>query len=198
MAGSPQTLSLSGTGTDFALAVAPGSSTTATVIAGQTATYKLSLAPTGFSGMVTLACTGAPAKATCAVSPASASLDGITTRDSIVRVTTVAGTMAGPGGELEPPAAHELGGRRWQVWMLVAILVTSMMRNAVARERKFRTGSRLALGVALFVVLMGLACGGGRVVPPSRPGTPAGTYTLTVTARAGSVSRSTALTLKVT
>ena len=188
---SAQTLSLTGTGTDFALAVAPGSATTATVIAGQTATYRLSLAPTGFSGTVARACTGAPAKATCAVSPASASPDGITTRDIIVSVTTVAGTMAGPGGELEPPAAHELGGLRWQVWMLVAMLVTSMMRNTVGRERKFRTGRRQALGVALFVVLMGLACGGGSVVPPGRRGTPAGTYTLT--ARAGSVSRSTAL-----
>src|SRR6202040_3481972 len=39
--GSPQTVSLSGMGTDFSIATPTGGSTTASVTAGQTATYNL-------------------------------------------------------------------------------------------------------------------------------------------------------------
>jgi hypothetical protein len=65
-AGSPQTVALTGSGGDFSIP-APNS-TTATVSAGQTATYNLSvLAAAGFSGAVNLNCTGAPATVTCSV-----------------------------------------------------------------------------------------------------------------------------------
>ena len=53
--GSPQSVSLSGTGLGFTLAAASGSTTTANVKAGQTATYNLSLAPTpGFNSAINL------------------------------------------------------------------------------------------------------------------------------------------------
>ena len=196
-AGSPHKLSLSGMGTDFALVVAAGASASVTVTAGQTATYRLSLAPTGFSGTVTLACAGAPAKATCTISPASAGLDGTTTRKITVSVTTVAGGLGEPQARHDAPTASEPAGLTLTLWALVALWVT-VMRQVVAGRKRLPIAPRwLTLGVALFVVLMGLACGGGSVVPPSRPGTPAGTYTLTVTAAGGAGSRSATLTLKV-
>ena len=46
-ASSPQTLNLSGTGQDFTLGMASSASSTATVTAGQTATYSLTLSPLG-------------------------------------------------------------------------------------------------------------------------------------------------------
>ena len=79
-AGSPQTVTLTGTGTDFSIAAASGANcraggnctTSATITAGQTATYDLQVSPvSGFNGNVGLACSGAPAPATCAVSSAS-------------------------------------------------------------------------------------------------------------------------------
>jgi len=59
--GSPHNVSLAGTAVDFAINPAAGSSTSATVTAGQTANYSLSVAgTTGFAGTVTLTCSGAP------------------------------------------------------------------------------------------------------------------------------------------
>lgn len=68
-------IALSGTGTTPTLTIAPasGATTTATVTAGQTATYSLSIAATpGAAGTATLTCSGAPTNATCTVSPSSA------------------------------------------------------------------------------------------------------------------------------
>jgi len=71
-ANSPQSVALSGTGQDFGVSA---STTSATVAAGQTASYTLSLASEGgFSGAVSLTCTGAPATATCSLTPSSVTL----------------------------------------------------------------------------------------------------------------------------
>jgi len=57
--GSPHVVTLTGTATDFALASVPGSSTAATVMAGNTANYSLQVSPlNGFMGTVGLVCTG--------------------------------------------------------------------------------------------------------------------------------------------
>ncbi len=59
----------------FGFDPAQNSSLSATVSAGQTATYNLVLsAENGFTGTVALSCSGAPAGTTCSVSPASAAL----------------------------------------------------------------------------------------------------------------------------
>jgi hypothetical protein len=48
------------------------------------------------------------------------------------------------------------------------------------------------------VVLLGMAgCSGGSTSSANAPGTPAGTYTATVTAKSGSLSHTTALTVIV-
>src|SRR5216684_7563083 len=78
--GSPQSLALTGTGTDFSLAAATGSncpaggncSASATISAGQTAAYDLQITPnSGFNGTVALTCQGAPGPSICTISPAS-------------------------------------------------------------------------------------------------------------------------------
>ena len=64
----PQVLAISGTGTGpgFVIGVAPGSSASQTVAAGQAASYSLVFTPvSGFNGTITLACSGAPTGATC-------------------------------------------------------------------------------------------------------------------------------------
>src|SRR5207245_1491643 len=66
--GSPQSVSLTGAGTDFSIGAATGSSSSATVAAGQAASYTLNVnAQNGFTGNVAVSCTGAPAQATCTV-----------------------------------------------------------------------------------------------------------------------------------
>ena len=69
---SPQSVTLTGTGADFTFAAPSGSSTSATVSQGQTASYTLSVVGVaGFTQNVTFTCAGAPSEATCTVSPAS-------------------------------------------------------------------------------------------------------------------------------
>jgi sugar lactone lactonase YvrE len=70
--------------TDFSLTVTPASQT---ISPGRTAVYSAALtALNGFSGTVTLGCTGLPAKSTCSVSPASLALSG--SRSSSISVAT--------------------------------------------------------------------------------------------------------------
>lgn len=94
--GSPQMVSLAGSGPDFS--IAPGATSTVTVMPGQTATYMISVAPGGgFAQTVALACAGAPAKSTCTVSPSSVVLSGAA-QTATVSVTTTA-SAALPGGK---------------------------------------------------------------------------------------------------
>jgi len=84
--GSPQTVALTGTGQDFTVSA---STTSVTVTAGQTASYTLSLASEGgFSGAVSLTCTGALTTPTCSLTPSSVTLAESGTTAVTVRVAT--------------------------------------------------------------------------------------------------------------
>ena len=191
--GSPHEGNLSGTGVDFTMEVSSGSSTSATVAAGQTANYELVLNPTGFSGTVAMSCSGAPPRATCSVSPSSLALDGSTPAEVTVSVTTTARSLAPPGHPVGP-----LGGKRspmtpWLLW-LASLLMIAGCRLAARRRAVW------GLTAVVLAVMVWAACGGGGGAPapsPVQTGTPAGTYTLTVTATAGNLTHSTSLTLRV-
>ena len=93
--GSPHSVALSGTGTDFSLSLASGGSTSASITAGRTVTYNLQLTPvSGFFGTVTLACSGVPNLATCTVSPNSITPGNATPFS--VSVSTTAASLAPP------------------------------------------------------------------------------------------------------
>jgi hypothetical protein len=177
--GSPQTLTLTGTGQDFSMA-ASGSST-ATVSPGQTANYKVSVAPGGgFNQTVTFNCSGAPSQSTCALSPSSVVLSGSSPASINVTLTT-AGTSAVlmyPDGL--PPASNRLA-----LWLaLSGFSGLVLLGRSGDRFRKWHRG--LLYGLA-FVCLFSLAitwsaCGGGSGSNTmGGAGTPAGTYNLTVT-----------------
>jgi len=96
-ADSPHTVSLTGTGTDFALSVSP--SATQTVKAGKAAIYTLSLFPeSGFTGVAALGCSVAPAGPTCTLTPTSVQLDGTGTSTASATVSTKAGKKGTPKG----------------------------------------------------------------------------------------------------
>jgi uncharacterized repeat protein (TIGR03803 family) len=76
--GSPQPVAVSGLGADFAIGLASGSPQSVTISPGATASYSLTATPQGgFNQTITLACAGAPALASCSVSPAVVKIDGI-------------------------------------------------------------------------------------------------------------------------
>jgi hypothetical protein len=181
-ADSPQTVELFGTGMDFAVSSTGPSQT---VSPGQVANYSLTLAPqNGFSQKVNLTCTGAPSEAICTLTPNTVTLNGTASGTVAVAVSTTASSLAPPQGRLLPTGMTGLGRVFWLyglVW-LVSVLVL-----AAARRRR----AALLLGAGLLTVMMWCACGGGgtqTVPPPHNPGTPAGTYTVDVTATDASTS----------
>src|SRR5439155_3771001 len=176
--GSPHDVALSGMGEDFSLAAASGSSISATVSSGQSATYIVSITPVdGFNQAVVLMCSGAPSEATCSISPSSVTLSGSNATNSTVTVTTTAPSRVAPRGHTDPPLSG-LGGPvpLLSLWLLA---LTLSLLGVAERQR-----ARLILTGIAALVVMWAACGGGGA--PGRggggnPGTPQGTYTLALT-----------------
>ncbi len=205
VAGSTQSVALSGTGQDFTFASPSGSPTSGTVAPGATATYTLSVVGLGgFSGSVAFSCTGAPSEATCSVSPNPVTA-GSTATNVTVTVTTTAASLSAPRSRPLPPAPP-LSPRVRGLWILTLLLAA--MAWAVGRRNQRgvnRWQSTMLLLAAGFLLTFALAgCGGGGSVisgPTRNPGTSAGTYNLTVTGTAGSgsstLSHSMTLTLTV-
>jgi hypothetical protein len=175
----------------FKIAPSSDSSNSATVSAGQSHDYKLTLAPEGFTGHVNFTCTGAPAEATCTPDPTSVDLDGSTPAEVTVTVTTTAPSAAAP--LLHPPAGKVP--RPLLLFFVVLILMGISLAVAPARRRP----AWLLAGTMLLMLTWASCGGGGSKPPPPSPqgGTPKGTYTLTVTATSGSFSQSMDLTLTV-
>jgi hypothetical protein len=195
--GSPQTITLTGGVTpDFAMAAAAGGSTTQTVTAGQTANYSLVLTPAGgFTGTVTLSCSGQPQNGSCAVAPGSVTVSGIAATPFTVGVTTAARSASTPG---TVGAGMGAGGRGpgTLAWML-AFAVGSLWLTR-GRRRLISVLGPLAT-LAMVALLLMVGCGGGSTStpPPVHTGTPAGTYTIVVTATSGSTTHTQNLTLTV-
>jgi hypothetical protein len=204
---SPQAAAFSGTGQDFTFTASSGSSTSANVARGQTATYTLSVGGQGgLSGAVAFTCTGAPSEATCTVSPNPATA-GSSVTNVIVTVTTTAPTLSTPRSRPLPPIPPLSPGQRG-MWMLALIL--SGMGWVIRRRnqpgvRQWQSAMLLlASGLLLTLALAGCGGGGGGGGGGGThdPGTPVGTYLLTVTGTtvsgSSTLSHNVTLTLNVT
>ena len=177
----PFTISLAGSGEDFQLAVVGAAS--AVITSGQTATYQLSIAPVGASsGVVTLACSGAPANAVCTANPTSVTPSGGASSSVTLSVAT-----AQSGVSTAALLPRWLGGtalalllvpRRHRRRLLVVLLAAALL------------GSPLACGVHASGVN---GSGGGTQAGQ----TPSGSYTLVVSASFPGATRSAAVSLVV-
>jgi hypothetical protein len=186
-----QTVALTGTGApSLGLGIPSGDSDSATVSAGATAKYSISIGGAGLSGTATLACTGAPAGATCTV-PASENVSATAATQFTVSVTTTAPTSA---------ALERNGSPLSWFWAttLFGIVWLPFGRQPQHAARKIAAISSLLL-VAFLV-----SCGGGSEGNggpggggSGSGGTAAGTYNLMVTATMGGTNESQALKLIV-
>ncbi len=193
---SPQTVTLAGSGIrDFSISASP---TAATITAGQTATYTLTITPSASANnqTVSLTCSGAPPAATCAISPASVNLNGLTPGTPAVTVTTTARSITAPGRGPQQPFPHT-GARVGLPWLL-GLLALIILASLTSRYGDWRR-AWLGFGATMLLVLLWTACGGrgGRGGGGNRQGTPPGSYTLTLTGASGSLTHSTTVGLTV-
>jgi 6-phosphogluconolactonase (cycloisomerase 2 family) len=194
--GSPQAISLSATANPaFSVAAASGSSTMATVSAGQSAQYQLQLTPgSGFSDTVSLSCSGAPLGAVCQA-PASVSLANGAATTFTVTVTTSGPALLPPATPLRlPPTSHM---PPLALLSLAMLLLFFALAGKIYRAFDRATDrNHLALyGVLSAAVLCAAfafaGCGGGSSValqPPPPIITPSGTSTITITLAANASS----------
>jgi hypothetical protein len=184
--GSPQTVALSGTGESLNLSA---SSSSTSVTAGQPATYTLSIGGGGFSGTVSLTCTGAPTGAVCSV-PASETVSATEASTFTVTVTTTARSSS---AALAPGSFPRSG------WIYAVALAGILILPASSKRR--RKSSRFMRGLPILLLAFLCSCGGssynGGNGGGGSGGTAAGTYALTVNATSGSMSQSLPLTMIV-
>jgi hypothetical protein len=177
--GSPHVLTLTGTGTDFALN--PTSQTTITITAGQAANYSASVSPQfGFNQPVSLNCSGAPLHSACTVTPSSVTLDGTHSVQVNVAVVTTADSVAMAQPVTRPQARFALA-----LMLLGGCMGFLVIPGTPRCRHKIRNQ---ILGAILFLCLFAMtvaapACSGGSSGTGgggSGGGTPSGTYNLAV------------------
>jgi hypothetical protein len=183
-----QTTSLTGIGVDFTLAANGPTTATLNTVSTIPATYNLLLSSlSSLNQTVAMTCTGAPANATCTVTPTTPSLGS--TVSILVSVQTGVTT-----GELKPATPP------WSKTQGTIYLALLVPLCALLRRRRI---SLFAFAVIAFTLTSLSGCGTGRYIPESTPisnpanPTAQGTYNLTVTGSAASISHSVGLTLIV-
>ncbi len=190
--GGTQSVTLAGTGTvpGPTFTVSAGN-TQAAVSAGGAATYSLSVSPVGgsFSNSVSFACHGAPAFATCTVTPQSIN------SGSPASVVTVTVQTAGTTAAVKMPS-----GKRSSFlasWIFGPVGIFGVILLGANGRRKPQACIATAL-IVMLLLLTGCSGGaGGQKTPVVSNSTPPGTYSLSLTAVSGTVQHVTKLALIV-
>ena len=171
--GSPRTVALTGTGSDFTVTAPPS----VMVTRGSSQMFNVTVTPvSGFNQAVALTCTGAPVKTTCALNPTSVTPDGTNPITSQVTVTSMGLLPSVPKQPL-PPSNRQI----------VLFAMGLALLGMVFAARRLRT--RIGLAGAMLVVFAVAGCGGGGNHPVMA--------TLTLTGTVGTVSHSTTVALTV-
>jgi hypothetical protein len=188
--GNPHVFNLKGfifrTFPDFGMAINNGAPASATVTAGQSATYDVVAASVSIisPGTLSFDCAGAPAGATCTATPNSLALPSPHATHISVTVTTTAAQAS---------LQHHI-----PVWPWATAGVAALMWM---RPRRRNLKSRLLLIFTAGVLSAMIACGGGGSNGGGGGGggvpTPPGTYSLVLTAKSANVTHTLPLTLVV-
>ena len=177
----------------FTLGASPVS---ATVTAGQSATYTIQVTPQfgSFDSSISFTATGLPRGCTAAFAPASVTpgADSATTTltlrtTSRAASTAGAGAMFGPAGPVPPAAALLL--------LVAACLLWVRFKRSLPIWLSSRRLAAAAL-ICLIVLMVSCSAGGGGGSTPST-GTPAGSHNVTVQATSGNLTVSMLVTVVV-
>jgi uncharacterized membrane protein len=189
-AGSPHTVTLSGTGTappDYSV---NSSTSTQTVVAGGIATYGITVQSIGaYNGSVMLSVTGLPAGATASFSPNPVTLGTVNVDTKRPAIAATSGTTT-----LTVQTAPKVltGDSRIRSWPLVAPAIGLLMLMPSRRLRRQYLLRLMLIFTVLGIVTAMVGCGGGFAMPQQSH-----TYTLTVTGTSGTTTHSTTVLLTV-
>jgi len=192
---SPQAAELHGTGgigaADFSVT---SSAAAQTVVAGQTATYTLTLSGSnGFNGSVAFSCSDSIAASKCLVSPNPVTVSGSTPAKATVTIDTSSQSSAPsiPWRPKLPPGP--------KIPLLLAFMwLAALLALTASREHCGRWLRPITLPGLYVAAMLALCCGcASNSAGSTRHGTPTGTYTITVTSTSGNISHNTVLNLNV-
>ncbi|MGH9503971.1 MAG: hypothetical protein ACRD20_14060 [Terriglobales bacterium] len=180
-------------------------STGQTISSGQTASYNLDVMPLGngsvFPGNVTLSCSspGLPPLATCSFTPSQVT-SGQGDTNVVLKIATAAATAN----------VSRMAGTSHVLWYDLGLSLAAVVTAFGGLTNSGRRLKKRTLRLAVLSLLLGLlvACGGGSSGPSGgdgggggsgagHPGTPPGSYTITVNGTIGSITRNATVALIV-
>jgi hypothetical protein len=174
---------------DFTVA---STQTSASVSAGQPASYTMNVGSSFgvFTNAVTLACSGLPSLSSCAFSPPSVT-PGSGSTTSTLTISTMAPSSVFPISSPRSPRTPF-----FVLWF--GLLFMLGLTAIIAKKSGRKLTAAFTFGVLLICVASALvACGGGGSSGTHNPGTPTGTYSVTVTGSSNQLQHSTTVTLNV-